>query len=135
VLIPKLGERRAVLVGMAFNFVGFVGFALVTRGWMMIPILIVWCLSGIAGPATQSLMSGQYGSDEQGAVQGALTSLQSLMGIVGPVIATWVFGYFTSPSAPVQAPGSPFLLGAALIVLSLLLARSALPKQPVAEAA
>lgn len=132
VLIPRLGERRAVLVGMAFNFIGFLGFALVTRGWMMIPILMVWCLSGIAGPATQSLMSGQYGPDEQGAIQGALTSLQSLMGIVGPVIATWVFGYFTSPSAPVQVPGSPFLLGAALIVVSLLLARSALPKQAVA---
>ena len=133
-LTPRLGDRRAILLGLAFNFAGFLAFALVTRGWMMIPVLIVWSVSGIAGPTTQSLMSRQYGSNEQGAVQGALSSLQSLMGIVAPIIATGVFGYFTRPDVKVRLPGSPFLLGAALIALSAIIAREALKHGTTAEA-
>jgi DHA1 family tetracycline resistance protein-like MFS transporter len=129
VLVPKLGERRAVLVGFLFNMIGFLGFAFASHGWMLYPVLIVWCLSGIAGPTIQSLLSKQYEANEQGAVQGALASLQSLMGVIGPILATWIFGYFTAPTAPINLPGSPFLLGAALIIASGLLARRALRRQ------
>ena len=86
-------------------------------------------LGGVAGPTTQSLISKRYGPDEQGAVQGALTSLQSLTGIFGPVLSTWVFGYFTSPKAPVQIPGASFLLGAILIGIAALLAVRALRQE------
>jgi len=129
VLVPRLGERRSILLGLGFNFLGFLCFALLTRGWMMIPACIIWSLSGIANPTTQSLLSKQYGPTEQGAVQGAGASIQSLMGILGPLIATAVFGYFTSDRAPVRIPGSPFLLGAFLIAAATLLAREALKRQ------
>jgi DHA1 family tetracycline resistance protein-like MFS transporter len=133
-LVQRIGERRAVLWGLVFNFAGFIGFALAERSWVMIPIIIVWSLSGVAGPATQSLVSQQYGPDEQGAVQGALSSLQSLMGIVGPILATGVFSYFTAASAPIQIPGAPFLVGGALIALSAIIALPALRRQSAAGA-
>ncbi|BDI32226.1 tetracycline resistance MFS efflux pump [Capsulimonas corticalis] len=129
VLVPKLGERRAVLVGFLFNVVGYLGFALASKGWMMYPVLIVWCLSGIAGPTIQGLLSKQYEANEQGAVQGALASLQSLTGVVGPILATWIFGYFTGPTTPKIIPGSPFFLGAVLIIGAGVLARGALRRQ------
>ena len=135
VLVPKLGERRAVLVGFLFNVLGYLGFALASHGWMMYPVMIVWSLSGIAGPTIQGLLSKQYEANEQGAVQGALASLQSLMGVAGPILATWIFGYFTSPAAPINLPGSPFFLGAALIIAAGLLARRALNRQGAAAAA
>lgn len=125
-LVPRLGERRVVFWGLLFNFLGFLGFALAYQGWMMIAVMLVWSLSFVSGPTTQSLISQQYGPDEQGAVQGALASLQSVTGIIGPLVATAVFGYFTARMAPIQLPGSAFFLGAALIAVAAVLAVQAL---------
>jgi DHA1 family tetracycline resistance protein-like MFS transporter len=133
ILVTGMGERRAILWGLVCNIVGFAGFALVTRGWMMIPVILIWSLSGVSGPTTQSVISKQYGADEQGAVQGALASVQSLMGVIGPIIATWIFGYFTSPAAPFYLPGAPFLWGAFLIAGAALLAARALALSPAGK--
>ena len=129
-LVPAIGEKKAIWWGMVFNFGGFIGFALANRGWMMIAVMLVWSISFIAGPTTQSLVSKEYGPDEQGAVQGALTSLQSLTGVFGPILATYVFGYFTSKSAPIIVPGAAFFQGAVLIALSALLIVMALRARP-----
>ena len=55
-----------------------------------------------------------------------MTSLVSLTGIVGPVLATTLFAYFTRPDAPVKIPGISFLLAAVLTTLALVLALRAL---------
>jgi len=112
--VAGLGERRAVLGGLLLNAAGLLGYGLATHGWMMYAIIVVWCLGGVAGPTIQGLISREYGPDEQGVVQGALTGMQSLIGIVGPVLGTGIFGYFTGAGAPVQAPGAPFFLAAIL---------------------
>lgn len=125
-LVRRLGEKRTILWGLFFNLVGFLGFAAASQGWVMIVVMLVWCLSFAGGPTTQSLISNAYGPDEQGGIQGALTSLQSLTGIVGPILGASAFGYFTASSAPILLPGAAFWLGAFLIFLSGLLAVRAL---------
>lgn len=114
VAIPKLGAGRAVLLGLLFYVAGFMLFAFASRGWMMYAFLVPYCLGGIAGPALQGLISSQVPADEQGELQGGLTSLVSATGIVGPLLMTNLFAFFTRPGAPVQFAGAPFLLGAAL---------------------
>lgn len=88
--------------------------------------LIPYCLGGIAGPALQSIISGNVPSNEQGELQGALTSLISATSIVGPLLMTGSFAYFTSPSAPFYFPGASFLLGALFMLCSLIWAYNAL---------
>ncbi|HEY9897741.1 MAG TPA: TCR/Tet family MFS transporter [Pantanalinema sp.] len=119
VLLPRLGERRAILFGLALAAVAFLAYGLATQGWMMYAIVAVASIAGIAGPAVQGMVSKQVGPDEQGAVQGALTSLMSLTGIVGPIVANQLFAEFTAPSAPVKLPGIAFFLGAALTAIAL----------------
>ena len=111
-LLPLLGEAKTLMFGLVFQVVGFVGFGLATRSEWMYAMTAVWCLSFVSGPAVQGLVSKSFGDDEQGLVQGGLSSLQSLTGVFGPVISTSVFAFFTSPKAPIQLPGAPFLLGA-----------------------
>ena len=125
-IVPALGERRAVIVGCLINIVGQLGFAFATHSWMMYATCIVWCLSGITGPSLQALLSKQYGPDEQGGVQGALTSVQSLTGVVGPIIASSVFAYFTSKYAPIHLPGASFLMGAIFVALATVMASIAM---------
>ncbi|WP_019947282.1 TCR/Tet family MFS transporter [Hymenobacter aerophilus] len=133
---PALGPKRAIFFGMLLYAVGFVLFAFATQGWMMFAFLVPYCLGGIAGPALQGIISGQVPANEQGELQGALTSLVGLTSIVGPVLMTSLFRYFTRPAAPVYFPGAPFLLAAGLTLISLALATRALASYvaPASEA-
>jgi DHA1 family tetracycline resistance protein-like MFS transporter len=127
-IVPRLGPARSVYVGLGLYSLGYLLYALATKTWMMFTFTAIYCLGGIAGPALQGIISGQVPSNEQGELQGALTSLASLTAIVGPLIMSNTFAYFTRPSAPVYFPGAAMLLGAAMVLLSALLARKSLRK-------
>jgi len=123
VIIPKLGQERSIYVGLLFSALGFLLFAFASQSWMMFAFLGVYALGGIAGPSVQGVISNQVLPNEQGEIQGALTSLTSITSIVGPLIMTNLFAYFTGPTAPTYFPGAPFALGAVLILISAALAR------------
>lgn len=122
VLIPKLGQEKSVYVGLALYTIGFVLFAFASTTWMMFAFSAVYCLGGIAGPSIQGLISSHVPANEQGELQGALTSLMSATSIIGPLIMTNVFAFFIGKSSPIYFPGAPFLLGAALTLISTILA-------------
>ena len=82
----------------------------------------IYCLGGIAAPALQGIISNQVPANEQGELQGALTSLTSVTAIFGPPIMTGLFSYFTSSTAAFQFPGAPFILGSLLLLLSIFFA-------------
>ncbi len=121
VLLPKLGEQRAILIGQISSIISFTLYGLATQGWMMYAIIVVGAIGSIGGPALQGLISRSVPANEQGAVQGSISSLTSLTGVFGPLIANTAFGYFISDAAPVKIPGIAFFIGAALIALSLVL--------------
>ena len=84
--IPKLGEKNSVYIGLALYVVGMVLFAFASQGWMMFVFLVPYCLGGICGPALQGIISNQVPANEQGELQGALTSLVSVTSFIGPLI-------------------------------------------------
>lgn len=122
IIIPKLGQQRSVYVGMLFSAVGFALFAAANQSWMMFAFMGIYAMGGIAGPSIQGIISNQVPPNEQGEVQGALTSLASTTAIFGPVIMTNLFSYFTSANAPVYFPGAPYVLSAVLTVIGAALA-------------
>lgn len=122
VTIPKLGQKKSIVLGLLLYSIALFLFAFAAHSWMMFAILVIYCLGGIAGPALQGLISTQIPANEQGELQGGLTSLMSVTSIVGPPLMTTLFAWFTSKSAPVQFPGAPFLMGAVLMLASTLLA-------------
>src|SRR5688572_14014093 len=125
----KLGNERSFYLGLFLYSVGLVLFAFATEGWMMFVFLIPYCLGGIGGPALQSILAGHVPANEQGELQGALTSLMSLTTIIGPLIMNNLFYFFTKPGAPFQFPGISFLLAAVFMLLSLWIAYMVLSKE------
>ena len=123
---PKLGNEKSVYVGLGLYSIGMILFAFATKSWMMFAFCVPYCLGGIAGPALQAIISGRIQPNEQGELQGALTSLMSATSIVGPVLMTSLFYYFTNKSSPVQFAGAPFVLGAVLLIISTWLAKRSL---------
>lgn len=116
---PKLGNKKSIIIGIFLYCVGMFLFAAASKSWMMFVFLIPYCLGGISGPALQSVISGQVPASEQGEIQGTLTSLMSASSIIGPLMMTNVFYYFTHKSAPFQFAGAPFVLGGILMLISL----------------
>jgi MFS transporter, DHA1 family, tetracycline resistance protein len=127
VIIPKIGERRAVEFGLMSGLAGFVIYGLATEGWMIFAGIAVAAFSGLAYPSLNALMSQRVEPDAQGELQGAVASLFSLSSIIGPPLMTQLFGYFTGRSAPFELPGAAFVLAAALTLASLMLFLRACP--------
>jgi len=128
VIIPKLGQHRSVYVGLGLYAIGFLLYAFATQGWMMYAFTVVYCLGGIAGPALQGIMSGIVAPTEQGELQGGFTSMMSATSIVGPVLMSSIFSFFTKSHESLYFPGAAMLLGAMLTICSALLARMTLKK-------
>ncbi|MES2132016.1 MAG: TCR/Tet family MFS transporter [Bacteroidota bacterium] len=128
VVIPKIGEVKAIFIGFTFYLIGFILFAVANQGWMMFAFMIPYALGGLGMPAVQAVISNKIPANEQGEIQGVLTSLISLTAIIGPLLMTNLFYFFTQDKAPVYFPGMPFMMGAALTVVCLLIAIKAIPK-------
>ncbi len=128
-LIPLLGEARSLMIGLGISATAMAGYGWAPRGWIVYVILGFGALGGIAGPAAQGLISRTVAANEQGAVQGALSSLASVAGIIGPPLGAGIFGWFISAGAPFHLPGAAFFVASGLMVTSLLLARRTLRRQ------
>lgn len=118
---PKLGPKKSVYIGLMLYTLGLLLFAFANQSWMMFAILIPYCLGGIAGPALQAVMSNQVPANEQGELQGALTSMMSLTSILGPLLMTYLFSHFSQHGNNVYFPGAPFLVGGAFMFVSMIL--------------
>lgn len=125
-LVPRLGERRAVVLGLVVSALSLVLYGLASAPWMLFAVLVVTTLGAVDEPALQALISRSVRPDEQGAVQGALATIGSLMGVVGPVAGTYLFSRFTGSQAVVELPGAPFFAGAFCVALGLGIAYRAL---------
>jgi len=115
---PKIGNEKSVYYGIALYALGLILFAFASSSWMMFVFLIPYCLGGISGPALQALISVHVPKNEQGELQGSLTSIMSVTSIAGPLIMTSLFAYFTKPGNPIYFPGASFLMGAVFMIIS-----------------
>ncbi|MFK7600754.1 TCR/Tet family MFS transporter [Deinococcus sp. SM5_A1] len=130
VSIKKLGERRTILLGLALSTAEFLILSVARSSPVLYVSLVVGAGGGLAQPAIQGLISRQVSETEQGRVQGAITSLTSLVGVVGPIVATAVFAYFNGGGASVRVPGAAFIMGAALSLAGLFMIWSVLRRTP-----
>ena len=122
-LMPKvlkiLGERGAVIYGHGFDVAAFLALAFVTSGTIALILVPLASLAGVITPALQGIMSKAVGDDQQGELQGALTSVSALAMMISPMLMTSTFAAFSGAGAPIYLPGAPFLLSTGLILIGL----------------
>ncbi len=135
-IIPALGERRAIVLGLLISVFNMTGYALASAGWMIYCILVIGSVGWIATPSLQGLISRAAPPDEQGAVQGALMSLNSVAAIVAPLVGTMVFAFSIQEGGTSgHFPGAVFLVNAVLMLAAMGLAIRTLRRNPVVEVA
>lgn len=121
-LVPALGDTRAVIIGFSISIATQVGYGMAQHGWMIYAIICVGAFAGIAGPALQSYITRHVPTNEQGAVQGVFSGLQSLAAIPGPFIASHSFGWAIAQTGIWHLPGIAFYEAALLTLVALMLA-------------
>lgn len=124
-LVPRLGERKALVTGVAIGTLAYLGYGAATQGWMVYAVIVFASLGGIAMPACQSLITKSVAPTEQGAVQGAITSVNSLANILGPLVGSNIFAW-SIHDEKAALPGATFFTCGGIAVLGLLLAVRAL---------
>ncbi len=113
-VVKRIGERRAMVLGLFCGALGFAGYGLAPTGaWFMaaLPLVALW---GVGGPALQSLMSRRVPADAQGRLQGAASSVQGLAQLLGPTLFAGSFALAIDRGW--DLPGAPFLLSGALLL-------------------
>jgi DHA1 family tetracycline resistance protein-like MFS transporter len=122
-IVRGLGEARTVLLGLTIEALAYVGYGMAGTGALFVGAIIIHALAGISSPAIQSVVTRSVGADEQGSVQGAFASVQSLTFIFAPLIGADLFGLFTAgETGPSLIAGIPFFFGAGCLVLGGLIA-------------
>jgi DHA1 family tetracycline resistance protein-like MFS transporter len=127
-VVPRLGERPTMVVGLACGAIGSLLFGLAPSGawiWLAIPVAALW---GLFGPAAQSLMTQRIAASEQGRLQGALNSVRGVSGLAGPVLFTASLAAGVSQPGPSLVWGAPFFVAAVLLLLALAAFATAVPK-------
>jgi DHA1 family tetracycline resistance protein-like MFS transporter len=121
-IVSRFGERNALFFGQACGAVGFLICGTAPTGlwfWTGIPVMALW---GVSGAATQALITRLVSAEQQGQLQGATNSVQSVSQLLGPFLFTLTFAHFIDPQTALKLPGAPFLLASALVALALAIA-------------
>jgi DHA1 family tetracycline resistance protein-like MFS transporter len=121
-LVKRFTETPVVVLGMSAAAIAFIGIAFISQEMWLYVLIVIGAASGLAAPAINGVMSRQVPDNSQGELQGAVNAANSLATIIGPLLATQVFAFFTvSPQSVAYFPGAPFVLAAGFVLIGLVL--------------
>ncbi len=118
VALRRLGERGTIIYGIAFNLCAFLFLSVVWNGWLALAFTPITALGAVVTPALQGRMSRIARDDQQGELQGVVSSARSVAAIFSPLVMTQIF-WLATPATGWQLPGAPFLLSATIMVACL----------------
>lgn len=133
VVIRLLGDRGTVVYGLLFNVAALIILGLVTNGMFALFFTPISALGAVVTPAIQSMMSRRADDDQQGELQGVLSSIRAVAMIGSPLVMTGIFSLFTASDTKLFLPGAPFLFAALLVALCFSIIVTTPRKNPTAN--
>lgn len=115
-IVPKVGERRALLIGLSAAAMAFAIYGTAAIGPLIFIGVAFGAFSGLYTPSAQALMTSQIDATQQGRLQGALSAVASMAGLIGPILFTQLFAFFISDMAPAHVPGAAFYMASLLML-------------------
>ncbi len=132
VVVPRIGERRALIIGLTMGVLGQAALGLADRGWLMLAFTFPLALAGLGGPAVQAMITREVGPSEQGELQGSINSIGGIAAILGPLLGTALFSRFATEHATPHIPGVAFFAAAGFNAIGFVLALRVLARMPAA---
>jgi len=115
-VLAWFGTRGTVVFGLLFSAIAFFVLAILQDGFLALMFTPFSALGVVVTPALQSMASSRVGDDQQGELQGAITSVRAVAVILSPLVMTQTFALFTRNEA-MYLPGAPFLLSLGIMAI------------------
>uniref|UniRef100_T1JE98 Major facilitator superfamily (MFS) profile domain-containing protein n=1 Tax=Strigamia maritima TaxID=126957 RepID=T1JE98_STRMM len=155
-LMRTVGSKHTIMVGLFFEVLQLMWYGFGSQMWMMWAAGVLASISSISYPAISAFVSTHADADKQGLMQGIITGTRGLCNGLGPAVYGFIFYLFhvdlnddeahlqsvpsTSPNnslpkhedIPPLVPGPPFVFGALLAIVALLVA-AFIPDEPKAS--
>ncbi|WP_084620126.1 TCR/Tet family MFS transporter [Devosia chinhatensis] len=116
-----LGEPAVAMIGLLAAVAAFAGIAFAEDVYYLYLFILVGTVSGLAPPAINGVLSRQVPDNSQGELQGAVNAASSLATIIGPLVATQIFSYYTASGSDHYFPGAPFIAASVSVAAALVL--------------
>jgi len=129
-VIARLGERRTVFWGLLYNGFTLCIMAFITNGWVLLALTPFAAFGAVVAPALQGIMSGEAPDNQQGELQGVMSSINAVGMIFAPLLFTRMFWFFTAEDASVFLPGAPYLLAMGLMLTAWVVVAGVLKRRP-----
>jgi MFS family permease len=111
-VVPRFGERRVALAGLALVLAGFLNLSLATNvPWLYAGLACMALGSGCTTPSLTALVSLYTSNERQGQVLGSFRSYGALARAVGPIAAALMYWWWHSRIA--------YAFGGAVMVLAI----------------
>ncbi|MGH6616753.1 MFS transporter [Sphingomonas sp.] len=114
-IIARIGERRALVIGLGSGGLTFLIFAFITASWQAYALFLLSAFSGLVFPAMNGLLSRMVDATRQGALQGGIGSMGSVSQILGPLLLTQAL----ATGVDRGFPGAAFLVASVLALTAL----------------
>ena len=118
-VLPRLGERRAVMLGVGGMCVASVLYCIATTTGMVYGAIVVGSVEGFVQPSISGLSSRAVDARSQGELQGAVQSIGSIAQIIGPPLYAQTLAHCSGADAWIYLPTMPMLLSAAIGLVAL----------------
>jgi len=114
-LAGRFGEHRTLVAGLLFGTVGFAIYGVAGTTVAFAVGIPIQSIMGLYGPSAQGLMTRRVGPTDQGKLQGALSSVMGITGIIGPGLFSLLFAGAIGRYRYLNVPGAPFLVASLLL--------------------
>jgi MFS transporter, DHA1 family, tetracycline resistance protein len=134
-LLKRFSPQRLAVAGMGFASLAYLGYGLVSQPWMIYAVIGLNLVGGLASASMQSIISNAADASAQGRTMGAVSSLNSLMAVIAPVIALELLRWVSHRPPGDLLIGLPFFTCAALQALALFITLRFFRRRPAVQPA
>jgi DHA1 family tetracycline resistance protein-like MFS transporter len=121
-LLKRFSPRRLAVMGMTSTALAYLGWGLASQAWMLYAVIFLNVLGGVASASLQSIISNAADATRQGQTMGAVSSLNSLMAVIGPIVGLELLRWVSDLPPGHLLIGLPLFTCAALQFAALLIA-------------
>jgi len=121
-LLKRFSPQRLAVMGLVSSTLAYAAYGAAGAGWMMYVIVLCNVLAFTVSASIQSIISGAADATTQGRTMGAVSSLQSLMAVVAPVVSAPLLGAVSHLPRGDWRIGAPFYFCALVQLAALVLA-------------
>jgi DHA1 family tetracycline resistance protein-like MFS transporter len=121
-LIKRFAAPRLAVIGLVSSTIAYAAWGASTEGWMMYAVVFCNLLGFTVTASIQSLISAAADAKNQGETMGSVSSINSFMAVIAPLISAPLLGMVSHLPAGDWAIGTPLYFGAVLQGAGLVLA-------------